>query len=163
MNIRKTISSIVLVGGIVLSSLGQAFAYTQDDINSMVNEAETKIGLPYTWGANPNSEVEFDCSSLVAHLYKHLGINLPRCSYEQATVGMEVSLQDVRAGDIICMHTSNRNGEGGVTHVGIAINNTQMIHAKGRAYGVVKQNIADYQGRIVTIRRILVNESEVAK
>ena len=158
MNIRKTISSIVLGGVLAASFITSSLAYTQDDINSIVSEAETKIGCPYTWGANPNSEVEFDCSSLVAHLYKHLGINLPRCSYEQATVGMEVSLEDVRAGDVICMHTSNRNGEGGVTHVGIAINNTQMIHAKGRAYGVVKQNIADYQGRIVTIRRILVEE-----
>ena len=156
----KKLAAVLLAGGIFLGGIGQAFAYSQDDINSIVSEAETKIGLPYTWGANPNSEVEFDCSSLVAHLYKHLGINLPRCSYEQATVGMEVSLQDVRAGDIICMHTSNRNGEGGVTHVGIAINNTQMIHAKGRAYGVVKQNIADYQGRIVTIRRILVEEED---
>ena len=158
MNIRKTISSVILGGVLAASFITSSLAYTQDDINSMVNEAETKIGCLYTWGANPNSEVEFDCSSLVAHLYKHLGINLPRCSYEQATVGMEVSLEDVRAGDVICMHTSNRNGDGGVTHVGIAINNTQMIHAKGRAYGVVKQNIADYQGRIVTIRRILVEE-----
>ena len=54
------------------------------------------------------------------------------------------------------MRTGDRNDwANGVTHVGIAINNHEMIHAKGRNYGVVRQEIGDYSGRIVTIRRII--------
>ena len=56
------------------------------------------------------------------------------------------------------MRTSDRNDwVNGVTHVGIAINDHEMIHAKGRNYGVVRQEIGDYSGRIVTIRRIINN------
>ena len=94
----------------------------------------------------------------MAYCYRQLGISLPRCSYEQAYEGEEVAYDDIQAGDIICMRTGDRNDwANGVTHVAIAINDHEMIHAKGRNYGVVRQEIGDYSGRIVTIRRIINN------
>ena len=143
----------ILLGAL---SLGQTFASENTDI--LVDTAYNQLGKPYVWGSDIMDSSSHDCSSLVAYCYRQLGISLPRCSYEQAYEGEEVAYDDIQAGDIICMRTSDRNDwVNGVTHVGIAINDHEMIHAKGRNYGVVRQEIGDYSGRIVTIRRIINN------
>lgn len=153
---NKKVITFLATGLIIAANFTTAEAYTQDDINNIVNEAEAKIGFPYVWGADPNNEKEFDCSSFTKHLYSHIGVELPRCSYEQSYKGTEVAFEDIEAGDLIFMHTSSRNDwANGVTHVGIAVNNTEMIHAKSRKYGVVKQDISDYKEKIVCIKRII--------
>ena len=144
--------------GLAMSMLTITSTFADNNTDILVNTAYEQLGKPYVWGSDIEDSASHDCSSLVAYCYRQLGISLPRCSYEQAYEGEEVAYDEIQAGDIICMRTSDRNyWANGVTHVGIAINNHEMIHAKGRNYGVVRQEIGDYSGRIVTIRRIINN------
>ena len=162
MNIRKTISSIILGGVLAATSVISSFAYTQEDLQTVVDTAYNELGKPYVFGSAPYDNSSHDCSSLMMYCYNKIGIELPRVSVNQAEVGLEVPIDDIREGDIVCMHTSDRNGVGKTSHVGLYIGNGKLIEARGRRYGVVITNLEDRKPIITTVRRILV-ESEVAK
>jgi peptidoglycan DL-endopeptidase CwlO len=84
-----------------------------------LDAARTKVGARYSWGGTgPNA---FDCSGLVQWAYKQAGINLPRTSFEQGTVGQPVSISDLRPGDIVIS-----NGGG---HASIYAGDGQILEA----------------------------------
>lgn len=90
-----------------------------------VQTALAQIGDPYVWGAaGPDS---FDCSGLTMFAWASAGMSLPHSSRSQYGVGRQISRSEVRAGDLVFFYTP-------IHHVGIAINNTQMVHAS--TYGV---------------------------
>ena len=161
MNIRKTISSIILGGVLAASFIGSSFAYTQDDLQTVINTAYNELGKPYVFGSAPYDNSSHDCSSLMMYCYSKIGIELPRVSVNQAEVGLEVPIDEIREGDIVCMHTSDRNGVGKTSHVGLYIGDGKLIEARGRAYGVIITNLEDRKPIITTIRRILVEKEEV--
>ena len=100
------------------------------------------IGNPYVAGGTSLTNGA-DCSGFVMSVYKNFGINLPRSSYSQSTVGKGVSYSDARPGDVIYY--------GG--HVGIYIGNGQIVHASTERTGI-KITSATYRN-IVTVRRIV--------
>ncbi|MBS6276012.1 MAG: C40 family peptidase [Actinomycetaceae bacterium] len=65
----------------------------------MVNYACQFSGVPYVWGGNGPSG--WDCSGFTAYVYRHFGINMPRYSGAQHTVGYEVSRVDARPDDLM--------------------------------------------------------------
>jgi len=93
-----------------------------------VAEAKTFLGVPYLWGGtNPAQGV--DCSGLVQDVYAKLGIDLPRTSEQQATVGTAVqSLADAEPGDLVFFPGSDGTASS-PGHVGIYIGNGEMIDA----------------------------------
>ncbi|WP_222194568.1 C40 family peptidase [Modestobacter italicus] len=109
-----------------------------------VNAAMAQRGKPYVWGGNgPGS---FDCSGLVKYAYAAAGVNLPRSSSQQATVGRAVSRSELQPGDIIAFYSP-------VSHVGIYIGNGQMVHAPTSG-DVVKVASIDVMGSITAMRRV---------
>lgn len=69
-------------------------------LSDVVDEAASHLGVPYVWGgATPEG---FDCSGLVQHAYANAwGIELPRTSYYQCTVGQDVDFADLHMGDLL--------------------------------------------------------------
>lgn len=108
----------------------------------IANYACKFIGNPYVAGGTSLTNGA-DCSGFVMAVYKNFGINLPRSSYSQSTVGKGVSYADARPGDVIYY--------GG--HVGIYIGNGQIVHASTERTGI-KITSATYRN-IVTVRRIV--------
>ncbi len=82
------------------------------------------IGIPYVWGGE--SLRGFDCSGLVQYVYDELGIQLPRTSQQQATVGTAVAPQALQPGDLIFY---NEPGEGPDSHVAIYAGGGMQIEA----------------------------------
>ena len=88
-----------------------------------VQYAETKLGCPYVWGATgPRA---FDCSGLVKDAYAHVGVGLPRMTYDMIHVGRAVDPAEVRAGDLVFSDFSGRGPE----HVQLAVSSTRVIEA----------------------------------
>lgn len=112
----------------------------------LIARAKQFVGTPYKWGGN--GPLGFDCSGFTQFLYREIGINLPRVSYQQANVGKRISLDQLRPGDLVFWDNSSRNN--GADHVAIYIGNGMVIHAPkpgdrvkisklwdtGRAWGV---------------------------
>lgn len=88
------------------------------------------VGNAYVWGgSNPNTGA--DCSGFVQYCYKQIGIDLPRCSYEQALVGRPVSLDELQPGDLIFYRRGSEIG-----HVTMYMGDGMCVQARGRAYGI---------------------------
>jgi cell wall-associated NlpC family hydrolase len=99
-----------------------------------VEVAKQQLGKPYVWGAQSPS-VGFDCSGLVQHTFKQLGVDLPRVSRDQARAGQPVqSLKDARPGDLIAFGSP-------VNHIGIYAGNNKMVVAPHRGDVVKVQEV----------------------
>jgi hypothetical protein len=118
--------------------------------DQVVAEARKYLGVPYVWGGT-DPQRGLDCSGLVQVVYRNLGFELPRVSYQQAQAGRPVaSLAEAQPGDLIAWDNSSRND--GVDHIAIYLGNGQMIEAP-RPGGVVQ--IREVTTPPDVIRRIL--------
>ena len=107
------------------------------------------LGTPYCWGGTSRSGI--DCSGLTQCVFFRLGIPLPRTSYKQFLRGQKVSLQKLRAGDLVFFST---NYFGMVSHVGIYLGNNQFCHASSsRGVTISNLNKYYYRTRFIGARR----------
>lgn len=102
---------------------------------SIASNAAKYIGVPYVYGGTSPSG--FDCSGLIYYAAKEAGINLPRTSQAQSTLGSYVSVSDLQAGDLVFW-----GGVGSAYHVGIYIGGGQYIHAPAPGQSVTIQSMA---------------------
>jgi hypothetical protein len=95
------------------------------------------LDAPYLWGGR--SLFGIDCSGFTQMVFRQFGIRLKRDAWQQAEQGeLLVFLQESRAGDLAFFD----NEDGRITHVGIMLNDQQIIHASGR----VRIDAIDTQG-----------------
>ena len=98
---------------------------------SVINFAESLIGIPYSWGGDTLS-TGFDCSGFVEYVYAHFGITLMRESHDQATEGTAVAQNALQPGDLLFFQNTDSSASlyaNHVTHVGIYIGNGNMIES----------------------------------
>lgn len=98
----------------------------------LVRTGEKFLGLRYLWAGV--SAFGFDCSGFTYSIYRAHGLDIPRDSSAQATVGTDVDVSDLQAGDLLFF--ADPGGEGPVHHVGMYIGDGQMIHAPNASTSV---------------------------
>jgi cell wall-associated NlpC family hydrolase len=87
--------------------------------------ASAQVGKPYCWGGTgPRC---FDCSGLTQTAWRSVGVRVPRTADAIAGALQPVSLDDVRAGDILWWPG----------HVGIYAGNGWVVEALDARHGVV--------------------------
>ncbi|WP_436698116.1 transglycosylase SLT domain-containing protein [Nocardioides sp. BYT-33-1] len=120
---------------------------TGDDV---VAEARKYLGLPYVWGGTDPTK-GMDCSGLVQVVYRSLGYELPRVSYQQAAAGRPVAgMAEARPGDLLAWDNSSRNN--GVDHIAIYIGGGKMIEAPRTGLDI---RVVDVPSPPDVIRRII--------
>lgn len=97
------------------------------DKSAIIETAFLFLNVPYLWGGK--SPFGIDCSGFTQTVYKLCGYNLLRDAKQQATQGEVLSfIEESEPGDLAFFD----NDEGIITHVGIIMNDYNIIHAHGK-------------------------------
>lgn len=124
------------------SSAGQSAQTASSNGQAVVDYARQFLGNPYVYGGNSLTSGT-DCSGFVKGVYAAFGINLPRTSSEQRSVGYAVSLSEIQPGDIVCYSE----------YVGIYAGNNTLIHASNEKTGITLTSPVTYRS-VLAVRRI---------
>lgn len=94
----------------------------------VLDQAVEYIGAGYKFGATLDEAPHlFDCSSYTQLVFKQNGVDIPRVSRDQATVGRYV--ENLQPGDLMFFTDRELYSDGRVGHVGIYMGDGMMIHA----------------------------------
>ncbi len=103
---------------------------------AVISFLKAQLGKAYVLGSSGPSS--YDCSSLTQAAFKQVGIDLPRVSQDQSTVGTQVSLDSLQPGDLLYWGSS-----GSAYHVGVYIGGGKFIGAQNPSTGIVERPL-DY-------------------
>jgi cell wall-associated NlpC family hydrolase len=117
--------------------------------SAAVAVAEKYLGIPYVYGGTDPAK-GLDCSGLVQLVYRQMGINLPRTTYEQVKVGTPVDPANMQAGDLVFSVGDRAHVANG--HVGIYAGNGMYVVAPHTG-DVVK--LAPVPKDITAVRRLV--------
>jgi cell wall-associated NlpC family hydrolase len=85
-----------------------------------VAAAESRVGLPYVWGAaGPSS---FDCSGLVMWAWAHAGVSLPHFSGAQYAGTTHIPMSQLQPGDLVFFSNTGQ-------HVAMYVGNGEIVEA----------------------------------
>jgi len=99
---------------------------TRAETVEFLKAAESRIGLPYVWGAaGPRA---FDCSGLVQWSFAQAGVVMPRVAVDQARTGPMVPVAQLQPGDLLFYHT-DPTAPTYISHVAIYLGNDLMLQA----------------------------------
>lgn len=118
--------------------------------------AKSFLNTAYLWGGRTHYGI--DCSGFTQAVFKLQGVHLKRDAWMQAEQGNVVDfLAEAKLGDLAFFD----NAEGKITHVGIMLNNEQIIHASGRvkidridSQGIYSEESKRYTHKLRIIRRM---------
>ena len=132
------------------------YSYEDEAVQKIVDEAMKYYGWEYTWGGS-NPEEGFDCSGLVQWCYAAAGIELPRTSREQFDWCEKISVDELKAGDLLFYQNESSGGE--IGHVAIYIGDGKVYEA-GDPIGVYDNNDNWHQDNLLYAGRIIHFEPE---
>jgi len=115
------------------------------------------LKAPYVWGGK--SIFGLDCSGLCQQLYGLVGIQLPRDARQQIDHGRPVHfVAQARPGDLAFFD----NAEGRIVHVGLVMEEGQILHAHGEVRldpldhnGIYNRDRQRYSHKLRLLKRLL--------
>ncbi|MES2773167.1 MAG: C40 family peptidase [Bacteroidota bacterium] len=116
--------------------------------------ANTFLNTAYMWGGR--SVFGIDCSGFAQQVFKHFSIAIPRDACLQVALGEGLGfLQEAKLGDLAFFDEP----DGRITHVGILLNDHEIIHASGK----VRIDTIDSQGIISSDTGLRTHQLRVIK
>ncbi|UII55692.1 NlpC/P60 family protein [Cytobacillus spongiae] len=144
---------IALTVFLSLFSYNSALAATKQE--EILTIAQEYLGVPYKYaGVTPSG---FDCSGYTYYIFNKIGIDLPRSSSDQYTVGNAVKAEDLAIGDLVFFEKTYNKA--GITHVGMYIGDNNFISATSSKGIKVDSLDSSYWGpKYVGAKRVLPEE-----
>jgi hypothetical protein len=135
---------------------------TNPEAEKLIPFSKSLTGSPYMWGGTSTKAP--DCSGFVKTIYFTGGIILARDASLQfhhgAPVDISSSFDSLQPGDLLFFGHINDNGEKRITHTGMYIGNTEVIHASGmvriNSLDSTRSNYSNYlKETVMGARRII--------
>jgi gamma-D-glutamyl-L-lysine dipeptidyl-peptidase len=134
---KQTFSFEGLVAGATALESAQTPRDRLNAKQAIIDDAMLFLNAPYLWGGR--SPFGIDCSGFVQAVYKLKKVKLLRDASQQATHGEPLNfISEAEPGDLAFFDDE----EGNITHVGIIIDKTRIIHASGK----VRIDLIDHEG-----------------
>lgn len=123
----------------------------------LIKNAFCFLNSPYLWGGR--TPFGIDCSGFVQIAARLSGVSLPRDTHQQAEEGEMINLiSEAKPGDLAFFD----NADGRIIHVGIILENGQIIHASGKVridtidhQGIFNEESKSYSHQLRVIKRII--------
>lgn len=156
MKYHSTILLRVLFVLLIIGTLSNCAASRRkrDRISTVIKTARSYTGTPYRYGGTSRSGI--DCSGLLVRSFEAAGMSLPRTSKDQSKIGHEVSINELRPGDLVFFAAGRVKWK--ITHVGLVtdvrdLENIRFIHASS-SKGVMEANLmSNYYRKIYRAAR----------
>lgn len=151
-------NGILKVGDIDFSFEGQTADFNaKKTVQNIKETAYLFLNAPYLWGGR--SPFGIDCSGFTQLVYKLNGYQLPRDASQQVEIGTPLSfVEEAEAGDLAFFD----NEEGNIVHVGMVLENQQIIHASGCVridkfdhYGIFHSDNKKYSHMLRVIKKVI--------
>lgn len=114
------------------------------------------LNTPYLWGGT--SKRGIDCSAFVQSvMYQALGVSIPRTSLEQSGVGVDVSTEELKFGDLLFFDTMNK---GRVTHVAIYMQDGYFVHSGSKTGVAVASLESEFYARTFLKAKRVIEEPQ---
>ena len=131
--------------------------FSKRKVENVLKLARTFLNAPYLWGGR--THMGLDCSGFTQAVFRLNGISLPRDASQQSGIGQVINLvTEALPGDLAFFD----NDEGMITHVGLILDSTSIIHASGKVridaldhQGIYNVETNKYSHRLRLIRRIM--------
>ena len=117
--------------------------------NALLEHIDEWYGTRYRYGGTTKSGI--DCSAFVQAIYlSAFAVTLPRTARDQYRNSRIISATEIKAGDLVFFNTT-----GGISHVGVYLQNNKFVHAS-TSYGVTISDLFDpyYLRRFIGVGRI---------
>lgn len=129
----------------------------QKSIKEIKETAYLFLNAPYLWGGR--SPFGIDCSGFTQLVFKLNGYKLPRDASQQVHLGKALSfVEEAEPGDLAFFD----NEAGNIVHVGIVLENQEIIHASGSVridkfdhYGIFHSENKKYSHVLRVIKKII--------
>lgn len=123
--------------------------------DTIIKIGEKYMGTPYKFGSSSSTTSTFDCSSFVQRVFKEAGIKLPRDSRQQSAAVKEISLKELKKGDLIFFRSYGSSNPR-ITHVAIYAGNDKLLHTYGSP-GVTYSKFSgtSWEKRVQKVGRVL--------
>ena|SRR5688572_2462637 len=118
--------------------------------NNLLEHVDEWYGTRYRYGGTTKSGI--DCSAFVQTIYlSAFAVSLPRTARDQYRNSRIISATEIKTGDLVFFNTT-----GGISHVGIYLQNNKFVHSSA-SHGVTISDMFDpyYLKRFIGIGRIM--------
>ena len=156
----------------ILRRLDFKVGFVASPAEHVVRTAKKLVGKPYAYGASTMYDAphRFDCSSFVQYIFRQIGVQLPRMSFQQYAFGIPISDEELEPGDLVFRTERNDSRDGYLSlpgpkrefgHVAVYIGDGNVVGALRHKKSVVVETLtrfkkaAPYQGA----RRVLARET----
>ena len=122
------------------------YGYSKDKTNTNIRRDLTYIGKCYEKGYDMSQSRAGDCSGQIVGCLRRLGVIKETSDYSAKgfqTKCTDVSLKNLKPGDLVFNKKKDFEGKGTATHVAVYISDGYTIESEGRDAGVTKHKVSD--------------------
>ena len=153
-NVEMELPDSSVSTGLVPVANGDIPSYAGSTVSgeALVELSKQYIGTPYVYGGM--SPQGYDCSGFVKYCYSLMGVEVNRVARDQALNGIEIPVDQMLPGDILCF--VDTIGGTNIGHSGIYVGNGYFIHSPrtGATVEITPLSSTSYGQRIKNVRRV---------